>query len=153
MGIYGLLLAIMLVMRLAPASPLGKALNRQLVEVPLRVLGGMRRHHLIFVILMAALVAAGSEAIFAMISIGGVDFAVVYAFDVSLYVDGMLLALALASVSRTRATAALLRAGAIALAVRMWRRAGRRRARHAPARRATRKPSNDDDHPAFEQAA
>src|SRR6478735_9192060 len=100
MAIYGVLLALMLVMRFAPDSSIGKALNRQLVEVPLRVLGGMRRHHLIFLILIVALI---------------------YALDVSLYVDGLLVTLALASVARTRSVLTLLSAGAASLAVRMRR--------------------------------
>jgi hypothetical protein len=149
MAIYGVLLALMLVMRFAPDSSIGKALNRQLVEVPLRVLGGMRRHHLIFVILLVALMAVGSEAILAL---GSMDFAVIYALDVSLYVDGLLVTLALASVTRTRSVVALLSANAASLAVRMRRGSGRRASR-APARRAARKPSNDDDHPAFALAA
>ena len=145
MAIYGVLLALMLVMRFAPDSSIGKALNRQLVEVPLRVLGGMRRHHLIFVILLVALMAVGSEAILAL---GSMDFAVIYA----LYVDGLLVTLALASVARTRSVVALLSASAASLAVRMRRGSGRRASR-TPARRAARKPSNDDDHPAFALAA
>lgn len=149
MAIYGVLLALMLVMRFAPDSSIGKALNHQLVERPLRVIGGMQRHHLIFVIVMAALLVAGGEVILAL---GSMDFAVLYALDVSLYVDGLLMTLALASLTRTRSAMALLRAGATALAARIVRRAGRGRARRAPARRVTRKPSNDD-HPAFALAA
>ena len=150
MAIYGVLLALMLVMRFAPASPIGRALNRQLVEVPLRVLGGMQRHHLIFLIVMAALLVAGSEVILAL---GSMDFAVLYALDVSLYVDGLLMTLALASVARTRSAITLLGGRAMLLATRIRRGFGGRRMRRGPARRATGKPSNDDDHPAFALAA
>jgi hypothetical protein len=77
---------------------------------------------------------------------------VIYALDVSLYVDGLLMTLALASVARTRSGVALLRLGAASLWVRMRRGAGRRASR-ASVRRPARKPANDDDHPAFALAA
>jgi hypothetical protein len=145
-AVYGFCLALMLVMRLAPDSPFGKALNRQLVEVPLRLLGRMQRHHLIFLIIIVGLTMVGSEVIFAL---GTVDFAVIYALDLSLYVDGLLMTLALASLARTRSAIGVLRVGGTALAARLRRRLGRRRTR-AGVRKPPAKSANDDDPaPAF----
>jgi hypothetical protein len=89
---------------------------------------------------MMAMVAG--ELIFAL---GSVDMAVLYALDVSLYVDGMLMALALATLARTRGAAVLLRTAATSLGARLRRRFGRRCVRSARLRREGSRSANDDD--------
>jgi hypothetical protein len=129
-------------MKLAPYSPAGRWLNHALVERPLRLFGRMQRHHLIFLVLIVMLAMVGTELIFAL---GSVDVAVLYALDVSLYVDGLLMTVAVASLVRTRSAAAMLRASAMGLAARLRRRFGRRRVRSASERREGPGAANDDD--------
>jgi hypothetical protein len=143
-GIYGLLLATMCVMRFFPESAAGKMFNRHLVELPLQRVGQLERHHLIFLVVMTMLVLGGGEAI-AML---GTDFAVIYALDVSLYVDGLLVALTLASIARSRSGFTATKAGAAALGARLRRVFGRRRVRNAPAKRIEASSANDDEDPA-----
>lgn len=148
-GIYGLLLALMAVMKLAPHSGAGRLLNRQLVELPLALFARMERHHLIFVLVVAALLMAGTEV---LVGLGSVDFALVYALDLSLYIDGLLAAMALASLTRTKSGVTALRLGAASLGARLRRVMGRRRVRTAVPRRDG-PPANDDDHPVIAAAA
>lgn len=147
-GIYGLLLALMAVMKLAPHSGAGRLLNRQLVELPLALFARMERHHLIFVLVVAALLMAGTEV---LVGLGTVDFALVYALDMSLYIDGLLATMALASLARTKSGVTALRLGAASLGARMRRTFGRRKTRNARPPRAS--GANDDDHPAVALAA
>jgi hypothetical protein len=151
-GICTILLVMMCVMRFWPDSTAGRMLNRQLVEMPLRRLGQLERHHLIFLLVIVGLMlagVAGGEAL----AILGPDFAVIYALDVSLYIDGLLMALTLASVARSRSGFAATKAGTAWLAVRLRRVFGRRRVRSAPAKRIEKPSANDDDHPVFAMAA
>ena len=145
MAVYGLLLALMLVMKLAPQSPLGRWLLHNGVERPLELLGSMQRHHLIIAVLFLGLLAIGGEMI---VALGSADLFVLYALDLSLYIDGMLAVMALASVARTRSGFALLRAGTSQLSVRMRRAFGQRSKRRRIERPRRGKPSSDDDHPA-----
>lgn len=138
---YGICIVMIMIMKWAPLSPLGTALNRQLVELPLQRLARLQRHHLIFVVLIVALLMAGSEA---MAALGSVDFAVIYALDVSLYIDGLLMTLALASLARSRSRFAVLRARGSSLATRLRRRFGRRRIRALPPGKRPGKSANDD---------
>jgi hypothetical protein len=139
----------MCVMRFFPDSAAGQMLNRQLVEMPLQRLGQLERHHLIFLLIIVGFAFAGGEA-FAIL---GPDFAVVYALDVSFYIDGLLVTLTLASVARSRSGFAATRVGAAGLAMRLRRVFGRRRVRSAPAKRIEAPSANDDDHPVFALAA
>jgi hypothetical protein len=137
----GLLICTTLLMRFAPQSQVSRMLNRRLVEQPLQMLANMRRHHLIFMLLAVAFLIAGAEVIFAL---GSVDFTLVYALDLSLYIDGLLATLAIASLARTRSGATALRLRAASFGVRLRRVFGRRRVRNPAVRRPARKPSNDD---------
>jgi len=148
---YAILIVTMLVMKLAPHSPAGRWLNHVLVELPLRLFGKMQRHHLIFLVVIVMLAMVGTELIFAL---GSVDVAVLYALDVSLYVDGLLMTVAVASLVRTRSAAATLRASATVLVARLRRRFGRRRVRSACVRREGRGAANEDEPaPAWSLAA
>jgi hypothetical protein len=139
---YAMFIVAMLVMKLAPQSPAGRWLNAALVERPMRLFGRFERHHLIFLVLIAMLAMVGTEVIFAL---GSVDFAVIYALDVSLYVDGLLMTVALASLVRTRSAAATLRTGAKLRVARLRRRFDRRRVRSASVRQDGPAAANEDD--------
>jgi hypothetical protein len=115
---YGFMIAVVLVLSLAPRSSAGRLLNRQLVERPLSVLGGM-------------------------------DVAMIYAIDLSLYIDGLLATLALASLARTRSGLALLRSAVFS---RQRRAFGRRRVRQ-PRKTVHCSSANDDEHPAVRPLA
>ncbi|WP_305096739.1 hypothetical protein [Croceibacterium aestuarii] len=145
MTVYGLLIALMLVMKLAPDSPLGNWLLRHGVERPLERLGSMRRHHLIFAVLFLALLAIGGEMI---VALGSADLFVLYALDLSLYIDGMLAVMAAASVARSRTGFTLLRAQTSQMAARLRRVFGQRRKRRRIERPRRGEPTNDDEHPA-----
>jgi hypothetical protein len=147
---YGFVLALTAVMRFAPDSPTGRLLNRQLVDVPLRVLGGMQRHHLIFVVLLLGFVLGSSEL---LLMLGSADAAVLYVLDLSFYIDGLMAALAMASLARTRSGLTVLRTRTASFATRLRRVFGRRRVRSVATRPGSRKASNDDDRPAFALAA
>ena len=140
-GICGILLATMCVMRFFPDSSAGRMLNRWLVEIPLQRAAQLERHHLIFALVMIGLMLAGGE----VIAVLGPDFAVVYALDVSLYIDFLVVAVTLASVARTKSGVAALRVGLTSLGARLRRVFGRRRVRDVPAKRDKAPSANDDD--------
>jgi len=146
---YGLCVALMLVMKLAPLAPLGRWLNRNLVEEPLVRLSALERHHLIFIAIVLVMAWGAGETIAIY---GTFEWAVISAFDMSVYLDAVAATVALGAVARIRAGIQLVRV----------RLAGRRRktqpaVRHRRAPRVRRKapaPSaNDDRHPAFALAA
>jgi hypothetical protein len=145
-ALYGFMIAVALVLRLAPQSPAGRLLNRHLVERPLSVLGRMQRHHVIALLIIIGLLAGSGEMIVAM---GGMDVAMIYAIDLSIYIDGLLATLALASLARTRSGFALMRS---ALFSRQRRAFGRRRVRQ-PRKPGHRSSANDDEHPAVRPLA
>lgn len=92
--VAGLLLLVTLTMKLFPRVPLSRALHRLLVEMPLAALVTLRRRHVIFVLIVAAMLFAGAELI---MMVGAPEIAVVLAWDVSFYVDALLAAWALAA--------------------------------------------------------
>jgi hypothetical protein len=139
----GFTLALVLLLRLAPSSPAARLLHRQLVEAPLEKLAKLRSHHLLYVAILPVLMLGGWELLAAA---GSVDFIMVYAMDLAIYFDAMLVTYALAAVAMARGslryTRLRLRKGS-----RVRRLLAARRRRSAPARRAL--PSaNDDDRPA-----
>ena len=97
-AIYGLCLALMLVMRLAPDSWLGGMLVRQLVERPLRLAADLERHHLIYVVILAGFMIGGGE-VFAVL---GPELVAAYALNSAIYFDAVLVAYTLAAVSLAR---------------------------------------------------
>ena len=60
---YGLFLALLMVMRLAPDSALGRMLNRHLVERPLEWLGELDRRQLLYAVILVAMCLGAGEAI------------------------------------------------------------------------------------------
>jgi hypothetical protein len=96
----GLLLLVILTMKLFPAVPASRFLHRMLVELPLQRLAVMDRRHLIFGVMLVGMLFASAELI---MMLGSADVVMVMAWDVSLYVDALLAAWALAAVARSKA--------------------------------------------------
>ena len=134
--VAGLLLLVTLTMKLFPRVQVSRMLHHMLVEAPLAAIARMSRRHLIFGVVLLATLFAGAELI---VMLGSADVAMVLAWDVSLYVDALLAAWALAAVARGKAAWQ-----ALAAIVTRPLRAARRR---APRRRraATGKAANDSD--------
>ena len=145
LSLCGLMLALVLVMRLAPQSLLARLLHRQLVELPLRWLAGLERHQLIFVLIMTAFAAGGVEAI----AVLGPEMVAGYAIDLAIYLDALAVTYALAALAQLRAAARAVRWRLKRLAMKVARR--RRRAQ----RRVRSRPqaANDDEDDARPLAA
>ena len=133
----GFMAAITLVMWLAPASAAGRVLHRQLVERPLEALSDIKRHHLIFVVIIAGFALAGGEAM----AILGPEVASAFALDLAIYLDAVMVTYALSA-------AAMAKRGGGWLRYAIMRRAPRLRPRSKRAPRVSvrpRKSANDDD--------
>ena len=135
---YGVFFVAMLVMKLTPQSPLGRWLNLHLVELPLRNFDYRR---IFWLALFVALAFATSDV---LPLVGGTDFLTVYAWDLTVYFDAMIIAYALAAVAR--AQVGLKR---LALSMRYpFRRRPSLRARRVRAGREARDEASNDDDPA-----
>src|SRR5688500_13497287 len=95
----GFVLALILVMRLAPRSPAARLLHRQLVEAPLERLAKLKSHHLFYVVILPVLLLGGGEI---LVAAGSVDFIFVYAMDLAIYFDAVLVSYALAAFAMAR---------------------------------------------------
>ena len=144
-GLCGMMLALILVMRLAPHSPAARLLHRHLVELPLRELSGLERHQLVFVLIMAGFAMTGGE----MIAILGPELVGAYALDLAIYLDALAIAYAFAAVARLRAAARAVRWQIKRL---VMRRARRRKRAQRRARRGL-LAANDDEEEARPLAA
>jgi hypothetical protein len=143
---YGVFFVAMLVMKLTPQSPLGRWLNLHLVELPLRNFDYRR---IFWLALFVALAFATSDV---LPLVGGTDFLTVYAWDLTVYFDAMVVAYALATVARARAGVRWLALRASLLL--LWRGPRSRARRTRPARKLRDRVSNDDDPaPAWSLAA
>ena len=135
--IFGFMLAITLVMWLAPGSSAGRALHRQLVEKPLDKLARFERHHLLYIVFLAAIMLGGGEIALLM----GAEFMAAYAMEMALYFDAVIVSYAVA------ALAGLKRVGSGIRAI-LPRLPRARRKRDKAASRPPLKPANDDERPA-----
>jgi hypothetical protein len=143
---YAVFIVVMLVMKLAPRSSLGRWLNLHLVELPLRNFDYRR---VFWLVLLVALAFAMSEL---LPLLGGTDFLTVYAWDLTVYFDAMVVAYALAAVARVRVGVRWLALRASLLLLRRGPRSRARRTR--PVRKPQDRASNDDDPaPAWSLAA
>ena len=125
---YALLIVAMLLMKLAPQSPLGRFLNFALVERPLAKIVAMERHHLIYFAIILVMATAASETVAIY---GNFEWAIASAFDISIYLDAIAVTAALAASSKMRMVAQVLRASLRTARSRLGR-AGRQRRRRAP---------------------
>ena len=141
---YGLCVTLMLVMRFAPAIPLGAWLNHSLVERPLRRLAALERHHLIFFVLVVLMALAAGEFI-AMY--GSFEWAMISAFDLSVYLDAVVVTAALGATAKLRGAVQALRAR-LALRRGQSRSGARPRRVRSASRRRPPAPSANDDEPA-----
>jgi hypothetical protein len=144
MVFYALCLAFILVMRLAPHSGLGRVLLRHGVEEPLRRVADLKRHQLLFWLMMAVILTVGGEALIAM---GGIELTALYLIDLSIYLDAVMATYLLATVIRGRAAWRAI-AGMASVPRFVRRRAVARRRRVRLVRRNADRAANDDDDPA-----
>lgn len=133
--LLGFMAAITLVMWLAPSSEAGRALHRQLFERPLEALSDLRRHHLIFFVIMVGFAIGGGEAI----AIFGPEIIASYA----IYLDAVMVTYALSAVAMAKRSSGW-------LMHKVMRMVGMRpRGKRAPRRpNRPRKPASNDDDPA-----
>ena len=94
----GFMAAITLVLWLAPGSEAGRALHRQLVERPLEALSDIKRHHVIFFVIMAGFTIAGGEAM----AILGPEVVSAFALDLAIYFDAVMVTYALSAVAMAK---------------------------------------------------
>src|SRR5690606_38556381 len=94
----GFMAAITLVMWLAPQSPAGRTLNEQLVERPLGALSRMKRHHLIYFVIMAGFMMGGGE----VLALAGPEFVAAFAIDLAIYFDAVIVTYTLSALATAR---------------------------------------------------
>jgi hypothetical protein len=135
---YAMFVIAMLVIKLAPRSPVGRWLNLHLVELPLRNFDYRR---VFWLVLLVALAFAMSDL---LPLLGGTDFLTVYAWDLTVYFDAAIIAYALAAVARARAGLKWVTARASLL----LRRRPRARARRGGGARKPQDRASNDDEPA-----
>lgn len=137
-------LAIVGIIRGNPNSVLGRTLRIYLAEKPIEAVSKIERHHVIWigVLVLTALSASEIAAVF------GTDFFIAYTFDVSLYLDAVFVAAALAATSRLRTAVQLARAFTQRSRREMRSSRNRLPRPRAKARRhAPKRPHNDEDGP------
>jgi hypothetical protein len=142
---YGLCLTLIVVMRFAPQSTLGRWLHLNLVHEPLARAAGLERHHLIFLVIAGVMLLAVGETIAIY---GTFEWAMISAFDLSVYLDGVVVTVTLAAAARLRTMATALRTRVTRVCSWLPRAARRRRTRCVAKRSVARSSANDDDHPA-----
>lgn len=96
----GFALLIILMMKLLPDLPFSRALHRAFVEVPLRRLAEMSRQHLIYAAVLIGLTFGGIEL---LLLLGSTEMLMLFAWDVSLYVDALIATWTLSVVARGKA--------------------------------------------------
>ena len=128
---------IILILKLFPQTPAARLLHTYLVERPAAWLASRTRAHVIFALFIIVLAFAGRE--FVLVA-GTADIAMVLAWDVSLFVDALIVTWTAATVARIKGWRQMLiaRWQAVRLPKRPSRAARRRRSR--PER-----PANDDE--------
>ena len=95
MMIWGLLLLAALIMKLWPETGCARWLHETLIERPLAFLSGIRRTHIIFLIV-------GFAMMYSFAQIGAPHVGLVAAVDVSAYVDAMITVWTVAALTRAR---------------------------------------------------
>jgi hypothetical protein len=143
--------ALTLFMRFGPPIPFRKLLHEHLVERPLRWLLTKRRHDILYLLIVTAMLLGGGEVLLLM----GPELALGFAADLALYVDVMAVSYLLAAVAGAKAALRAVRARVTEIsrrAARLLRSKGRRRTSrvHRPPARAD---NDDDEHPGAWRAA
>ena len=141
--LMGLILAsCIFLMRCCPDTPTAARLHRYLAVEPVRWFMELRRKDVFYFLLIAGFAAAGGE-VFAVL---GPEVVLMYAADVALYLDLVIVSSLVAAASRFKVSLACVRESSSALrqrARRPFRRARRQRATRSA--RETLTPDNDDE--------
>jgi hypothetical protein len=138
MMLTGVFTLAVLIAKLFPETPIGRALHSCLVEEPSRLAARVERKHLIY---LALLLLAGQ----AMAAVVSFDLALLAAWDISIYLDLTLAVWTIAAVARGKVTWSLFKAQTSRMA--SLRPAKKRPAvrTRTPRIRVKRMPANDDD--------
>lgn len=148
MGLEILALGLILTMRVFPQTEFGRLLHLHLVELPMIELSKLERHHLLFLMIVIAILFAGSEVIAIL---GSTDMVLSIAWDMSLYFDAVAVA---ALVTGARQIRIAVRLARVSLRVKPTLPLGRRRRREVKTQSSAFAKANDDDpHRAFAIAA
>jgi len=134
--------SILFVMCRCPDTRMARSLHAHLVEMPMARISRMSRTDLLYVVIVAVLFTAGLD----VVAILGPDFALVYAADLALYVDFLMVAVLVAATTRLKVTAQSIQA----IALQLWRRASRSarakaRQRETRTRTVANRADNDSD--------
>lgn len=141
--IIGLLIGAMLMMWMFPGLPLTRSLHEHLVEIPVRSMSRLKRHHLLYAVILTLLMFSFREVV---VIFGSAEVVMAYAFDLALYVDAMIAMSAAAAASYVRGAAQTLRRRLIApIASVVPLRRPRARARRSETANAHSQPANEDD--------
>lgn len=107
MSLFAVLITLIIVgvIRCSPNSPLGRTLKIYLAERPVKAASKIQRHHIIWIAVVLLMVWVGIQLLIAAagaeIMTGyGADFLFAYSLDLSLYLDAVVVASAIATVSR-----------------------------------------------------
>lgn len=133
----GFMIAITLVMWLAPDSAAGRAMHRNLVERPLEALAKFERHHLIYFVIMLGFMIGGGE-VFAIL---GPEAVAAFALDFAIYIDAVLVTYALSAAAMAKRSASWMKR----VIIRPFARIAPRRKRTARRSTPRRSSANDDD--------
>ena len=136
-GLYGLFLALVMVMRLAPESGLGRWLNHKLVERPLAMISRMNRHQLLVLIVIAGFAMAGGEAM----AVLGPEAVSAFAADLAIYLDAVLVTYAAGIAAFAKKNVERLKLVLLLPLARL-----RPRRKRTQRRQDAAPPANDDDH-------
>ena len=105
--VSALILGLIAVMRLWPSVPIVRALHQVIVKIPIMWIARAERHHIILVLIFAAMLMAGGEM---LAILGSFDALFVFSLDISIYLDAVGAVLAVAAASRVRSTCQFFRA-------------------------------------------
>ena len=139
MGFEIVILAAIIAMRLFPESPLAKLLHLHLVVRPMNWFSKLERHHLLYAALLIGMLFAAGEIIAVL---GSADVALALAWDVSIYLDAVAVAAAVAVARQARVAIQLVRSKSSSIVTRP---AARRSGRERRDRASSTPPANDKD--------
>ena len=146
-ALTGCLLVVLVAMLMVPDTEFAKLCHEQLVERPVRALSRFRSHHLLYTLILIPVMLSGAE----FIALLGPEFFAAYAMELAIYLDAVIVSLALSAYTAVRSSAQRLR---FALASLLGRKPRARARRSAAASRPERQAANDDeDRPAPRRAA
>ena len=146
---YGAFIVALLIMKLAPQSPLGRLLNAALVERPMNKVAAMDRRQVIFLLIVLGVSLFATDMV---LMFGSYDLFTLYAWDLTVYLDVTMLAFAMATVARGRSALRWLALRGSPL-LRRGARSRARRTRTASPNPQDRSANDDDPAPAWSLAA